>query len=105
MVSQDIKRFVIRGHSTGKPIKTIGSPEIEQELISSEKLTEWAHLTIRQRCLKIKKQYGVDVNRHKLMLFYKRRNVRYLAVKSRYYPHTHKMELLTARRIEFAMKL
>ena len=62
-------------------------------------------MTILQRCLKIQKVYGVTVKRHKLQLFYKRNNIRHRKIKSRYFPHGHDLELLEARRIEFAMDL
>ena len=70
MTGHDVERFILKKKSAGKPITVIGSPEIENYLLSTECLTSWAHLTILQRCQKIQDLYGVTVKRHKLQLFY-----------------------------------
>ena len=45
----------------GRPIKIIGSEDLQTKLLSESILKRWAHLSIRKRCLKIKNLYEVDV--------------------------------------------
>jgi hypothetical protein len=53
----DMGRFLPRRKSPGRPRKIIGSPAVERELLSTDCLTNWAHLTIVKRCAKIWKEY------------------------------------------------
>ena len=45
----------------GRPIKIIGSEDLQAKLLSESSLKRWAHLSIHKRCLKIKNLYGIDV--------------------------------------------
>ena len=101
----DVGRFLPRRKPPGRPRKVIGSPEIERELLSTDCLTKWAHLTILKRCEKIWREYRVRVGRHKLTLFYQRNNIRCKTARAKYYPHGKNLQLLEARRIEFAMRM
>jgi len=101
----DVGRFLPRRRPPGRPRKVIGSPAVERELLSTDCLTNWAHLTIAKRCAKIWKDFKVRVGRHKLTLFYQRNNIRCKATKAKYYPHGRNLELLEARRMEFAMRM
>ena len=65
----------------------IGSPELELTLVSEQCLKDMAHLGIKQRCAKIKEDYGVDVPRETLRKFYKRRRLRFAPAKPELYPH------------------
>ena len=58
-----------------------------------------------QRCEEIRQKFGVEVKKEKLRLFYKRNQVSWQSTVAKYYPHTHNLQLLECRRMEFAMKL
>ena len=72
----NIDLFMAGSKLTGRPIRPIGNPDIEKHLLSESCLKSWVHLTIKQRCVKIKKQYAVDVGSEKLRHFYLRNGVR-----------------------------
>lgn len=72
----NIDLFAADPKLTGRPILPIGNSDIERHLLSESCLKSWVHLTIKQRCVKIKKQYAVDVGREKLRHFYIRNGVR-----------------------------
>ena len=59
--------YLIHGiKAKGRPRTPIGSIEIEAKLLSRQCLHNWAHLTILQRCEKIRRMYNVEVKREKL---------------------------------------
>ena len=60
---------------SGAPRKIIGSIEIEAKLLKKELLYRWAALTINDRCVKVREEFGFEVNRETLRMFYKRNGV------------------------------
>ena len=94
MTHKNISMFLLSKKSSGRPLKTIGNNEIESYLLSTECLSDWAHLSIPQRCAKLLKDFGVVVKRNTLENFYKRNNVKYRSMKSNLFPHGHNLELL-----------
>ena len=114
-VSKLIKRFEQQGFNTdkfalekkhlGMRRVLIGSETIEKELLSTECLTNWVHMSIIKRCEKIKKIYKVEVKRERLRRFYKRNSISCRSAHTNLYPHGHNLALLKAQRIEFADKL
>ena len=78
----------------------IGSEKIKKYLRSEAMLQRWAHLSLVQRCVKIKRVYNVDVKRESL-----RNGVRNRPVKANLYPHSRDLDELNDERLEFAEKL
>ena len=105
MSGKDINSLAVRITSKGRPVTVIGSKEIEEYLLSTDCLNNWAHLSILQRCEKIWQDFKVRIKRHKLQLFYKRNNIRWKISYTKFYPHGHDLTLLQAKRIEFAMEI
>ena len=89
----------------GRPIKIIGSEALQAELLSEDVLKRWSHLSIKNRCLKIKRLYGVDVPVTSLCRFYKRNGLGFRVAKSELYPHNRNLEELQQERYAYAMKL
>ena len=57
--------------------RPIGNADVEALLLSDVLLTKWAALTMRERALKVKSRFNVDVDHHRLRAFYRRNQIRY----------------------------
>jgi transposase len=101
----DVKAFLKKQHRPGAPRKLVGSKAIERKLLDPVTLTKWAHLTIRQRAVKILKQFKVSITPERLRFFYRRSKLRYRQTALKYYPHGRNLVQLEQERMEFALML
>ena len=83
----------------------ISSDKIEKYLLSEAVLQRWAHLSIAKRCIKIKREFNVDVKRETLRRFYLRSGVKNRPVKANMYPHGKDLDQLNDDRLALAEKL
>ena len=89
-----------------KKPKVIGSPELEKFLISQDGLNKYAHLTIVQRVVQIKKDYNAVASRWRLRQLYIRNNIKYKRTKTTFMNYDkYTPEQLEAMRREYAGKL
>ena len=103
--SSNLAHFIAGTKSSGRPRLVIGSPKVEEHLLSSACLSDWMHLTLEQRSAKIKQLYGTDVTRHTLRNFYLRNGVKQTPAYAKLYPNNKDPVKLESERIEFAMRL
>ena len=97
--------FIKPFKAKGKARLVIGSEKIEKHLLSEQVLQRWAHLSLVKRCIKIKREFNVDIKRESLRRFYLRNGVKNRPVKSNLYPHDKDLDQLNDDRLEFAEKL
>jgi hypothetical protein len=83
----------------------IGSKRIEEQLLSSVFLRQYAPLTIVERCQRIKERFNVVVARETLRKFYIRNDVRYYRSRPQLYAFTWDMAELEQRRFDYAEML
>ena len=53
------------------------SEEIENEICSPEKLKEHKFLSLKERCVQIRADYGISIVVSTLKVYYKRNNIRF----------------------------
>jgi len=71
--------------------------EQQQAICKKEKLKEWAHLTLRERCAMIEQLFGKKIAVCTLVNYYKRGRVSYTKVKIKFPNRKTEQEMVVVR--------
>ena len=73
-----------RIYGYGRIAEMIGNYQVEKELLSTEILVKWAHLSLRERVHKVFTRFRVKVSINKLWRFYRSNGIKHRMTKYAY---------------------